>query len=206
MINKSDNWRQETLGVSYVQDFDKSLVTVIGSDIGYHVVAVQDIKPGEIIEETPVLVIDTTIEDLNDESKHNDVILKTYGIKYPSTSELFETEGHPVILGLGNFLLYNKKESSNSEYTFNPIFNVFTIRATKKINKGDEITLPLNLTNSLSGDTEMGCGCKNKRKQKQAKKLKESKIKDDDKQVRPKFQSMVTGKPLESINITEKSE
>ena len=212
MTNKSEQWRQDTLGVSkhdfdnvsYIQNFNISLGTVSGSEIGYSVVASQDIMSGEVIEETPVLIIDTTIEELNDESSHNDVILKHYGIKYPSTSELFEKEGHPVILGLGNFLLYNKAETSNSEYTFNPTFNVFTIRAKTKIRKGDEITLPLSLTNSISGDTEMGCGCKNKRKKEQAKQIQKTEIKTDNTKVSPKFQSMVTGSPLESINIVEK--
>ena len=102
MTNKSEQWRQDTLGVSkhdfdnvsYIQNFNISLGTVSGSEIGYSVVASQDIMSGEVIEETPVLIIDTTIEELNDESSHNDVILKHYGIKYPSTSELFEKEGH----------------------------------------------------------------------------------------------------------------
>jgi hypothetical protein len=214
MTIKSEKWRRETLGVSidnlgsvsYIQNFNSNLGKLQGSEIGYSVVAVRDIMPGEIIEETPVLIIDTTIEELNNDAKHTDIILKTYGIKYPSTSDVFENEGHPVILGLGNFLLYNKAEISNSEYVFNPTFNVFTIRAKIKINKGDTIVLPISLTNSNFGDTEMGCGCKNKRKKQQAKKEQQTKSKSTDTTVRPKFQSMVTGKQLDSIDITEKNE
>ena len=168
MSTKSDEWRLASLGLSndqeeqpFVHSFPEPLGYVSGNGGSYSVIAKEQIHSGQIIEEVPALTLDTTEEDITNK-KVVDEILEYFTIKYPFSDKSFDVEGHPLILPLGNFILYKENEKYNAVYEFSRTFNTFLIRAVKTINKNEEIVLrPMNSNyrQVKSGDTKMGCGC-----------------------------------------------
>jgi hypothetical protein len=213
MKKKSKEWINASLGITkntvrpYIKNFTESAAKIVGSSRGYSVHATMDLNPGDVIEEVPVLTLHTTLQDIVDAGEDADPVLASYFVPHTSYNQEFAKEGIPLIMGLGNYAAYRRAESSNASYSFDPTFNIITIRATKQISAGSEIIFPstLNKKEEPSSDKKekkMGCGCGKKKAQqaKQEQPKQEQPVKTDEVKS-SKFKSMVDGKELNSIKV-----
>ena len=169
MSTKSDKWIDASLGIrdkskrKYLTTFNHPNCIIKGTEEGYKVFSLRPISAGQVIEEVPALVLHTTVEDLQNSGNQIDPILSYHTIEHPMNYEIFEKEGRPLILGLGNFSVYRKNKKPNASYTFDPNFNLITIRALYNITTGEEITLEDVSQEKMKGP-DMGCGCKKNKK------------------------------------------
>ena len=105
MKEKSKKWKDAASGSIFkidskkilVKEFDSPKSKIVGAAGTYFVKANSNIQPGEIIEEVPVLVTNSTGSEITDP------ILKYYGSEYPVLNDEFENEGYPIMFPLGNF-------------------------------------------------------------------------------------------------------
>ena len=212
MKKKSKEWINASINkrlnrqVPFIGQFIETKSKIMGSKQGYFVVATEDLLPGDIIEEVPVLGLHTTVQDLVEAGDNADPILIDYGVFNFSQKPEFEDEGNPVCIGLGNFNIYKKSDKANAIHNYDTNFNIVTIRATQEIKKGSEILLFRNTKNEDSKNAQpkkeksMGCGCGKKKQQKKEQQKKE----EPDNQPKVKsstFKSMVDGKELKSIKV-----
>lgn len=93
--------------------------------------ALRDFKPGEVIENCPVLTFNPK------ERKHLEKTLLNYYI-YPWRS----TRGASLVLGYGS--IYNHSFSPNADWKQNFKTQSMVFRAIKHIRKGEEITVNYN--------------------------------------------------------------
>ena len=200
----------------------------------YSVFSDREYNSGDIIEEMPVLIIDTTSEDVAYKYELNDPILLSKSISYPNVDSSFELLGHPLILPVGNFFVYRQVTHGNAEVEFSSKFNIITIRANKKIEKNQEIfiaskegfyghtNIPVDLESgtNLVVDSpktqserkgDMGCGCGKKNKKvtpildgTEKVKKEVKKEKPSTTKEEPKFKSMVDGSTLRTIKAKKK--
>jgi hypothetical protein len=179
----------------HLEVFPKAEVTIKWNGKRYGVFSDKDIKSGDVIEQVPALVLQTTFEHLlNEETR--DLALASRTIKYPDVHEIFSELGHPMILPTGNFIVYNRASSPNSEFEYNRSFTSVVIRALQDIKEGEEISLRDDLDVLKLAKTKKSAGCSKCGKRKQ---------KNNGKKENLKFKSMVTGNNLESIEIKENS-
>ena len=227
---KNKEWISASLGIKpgIPRTHTKSLITntrIVGSEKGYHVSSLVNAVPGDILDECLTLVTHTGINEVSDP------ILTFHGVKHTDSSNpIFEKSGVPLMVGLGNFNVYTKSTDPNVTYSFDPNFNLITIKAIKEIKIGDTLTF----LSESSGDSSMkdenvkpkkkggcGCGAKAKKKKQEAENVK------SDKEVLPErrvptemlaknvdplknltdgsneFKSMVDGKTLKSISVND---
>lgn len=167
---------------AYYSKFSSSETTIRCDKTGCGIYADVVYEAGDIIEEAPVLIIRTTVEDIVTKNQLKDPVLLSKVLVYPTVHEVFNELGHPLILPTGNFFAYKQSLKSNAEVEFDRKFNIITIRAKKQITKSEEIILGLrenkygftdinineelqfNTTPETKGEKDMGCNCgKNKR-------------------------------------------
>ena len=146
----------------YYNNFVVRGCTLIGRDDGYVVVATQQYKSGQIIEECITKPISSTLESFytNDDSKDNKLLDGLVTTHNPVTGK---TAMHMVG---GNFIHYGFYPINNATYQHDHRFAVVTIRAIKDINIGEEITFyPIlpeeNETPMPQKTKKSGCGCGN---------------------------------------------
>lgn len=208
MKEKSEKWKAAAAGSNYKIDSKKILVRefntpkskIVGAAGSYFVKAKHDIKPGDIIEEVPVLVSGSTSSEISDP------VLNYYGSEYPVLTDEFEEEGYPLMFPLGNFPLYKRKKEYNCVYNFNEFFNTLTIRAAVELKEGDVLVLPesekreISEDSTVSKDKSGGCGCGKKEK---PEKLRAKKKREEEKRKKEniEFKSMVNPETLKSIEI-----
>jgi len=96
---------------------------------GLGVFAIEEIQIGELIEECPVLFLPTKKGELN-------YTLIDYTYQWPKS---FEWVNHVIALGYGS--LYNHSEKPNADWESDTDKQTFRFVATRKISKGDEITI-----------------------------------------------------------------
>tara|TARA_R100001015_G_C4633836_1_gene199327 strand:- start:2402 stop:3172 length:771 start_codon:yes stop_codon:yes gene_type:complete len=183
-------WIDYSLGKDLISTGDKSYyskfslpdTTIKCDKTGCGVYADRSYGSGDIIEESPVLVVRTTVEDLVDKTKLNDPVLLSKCLVYPTAHEVFHELGHPLILPTGNFFAYKQSLESNADVEYNRKYNIVTIRAKREISESEEIVLgsrenkygftnidinknlESNTTPETKGEKDMGCNCgKNKR-------------------------------------------
>lgn len=223
---KTKEWIDASLGiVDSSRPYTENLIVnskCAGNSSGYTVVATKDFVPGDIIEECLVLATHTGSYECKDP------VILHHSIRHPDVqNEAFVETGLPIIIGLGNFSVYRKDSKSNAAFTFDPAFNLITIKATKKITEGEEIIFFQHATpdktekktpESAPKKKKGGCGCgKNKKK----KETEESETKDIPENLKRKraltaaiaknveqseefearFKSMVDGNNLKSIKV-----
>ena len=147
-------------GNFYYNNFVVRGCKVIGRDDGYVVVATQQYKSGQIIEECITKPISSTLESFytNDDSKDNKLLDGLVTTHNPVTGK---TAMHMVG---GNFIHYGFYPINNATYQHDHRFAVVTIRAIKDINIGEEITFyPIlpeeNETPMPQKTKKSGCGC-----------------------------------------------
>lgn len=212
MKKKSKEWIDASINkilngqVPFIGQFQLAKSKITGSKEGYFVVATQDLLPGDIIEEVPVLGLHITVQDLVEAGDNADPILVNYGVFNFSQKPEFENEGNPVCIGLGNFNIYKRSDKGNAIHNYDTNFNIITIRAIQEIKEGSEILLFDISKKEQSSNTQpkkeksMGCGCgKKKQQQKQEHKKEESTNQPERKS--STFKSMVDGKELKSIKV-----
>ena len=98
-------------------------------DFGRGVFANQDIKKGEIIEKSPIIVVSK-----NDTSNLNERILVTYFFYFGKKKEKLA-----VALGFGS--IYNHLYKPNASYKIDPKEKTIEFTALKNIEKDSEITI-----------------------------------------------------------------
>jgi len=166
----------------YYSKFALSKTTIKCDETGCGIYSDATYEAGDIIEEAPVLIIRTTVEDIVHKNHLKDPVLLSKVLVYPTVHEVFNELGHPLILPTGNFFAYKQSLKSNAEVEFDRKFNIITIRAKKQIIESEEIILGLrenkygftdiniteelqfNTTPETKGESDMGCNCgKNKR-------------------------------------------
>lgn len=209
MKAKTDRWILDSIGIlttrskrNFLQEFKEPLSVVSGDGNSYHVKAKCDIKSGEVIEEIPCLILQSSKEELEDP------ILKYVTFDHNQNKPSFDKEGTPRIIGLGNFVLYRKKSDNNAYYIFDHVLNIVVVRALRDIKSGEEIFLASDViteeefnqqeqSNNEKGK-KMGCGCgKNKNKNKP----KKEEVKTEEVVEKAEFKSMVDGKELKTIKV-----
>jgi len=110
-------------------------------------------------------------------------------------------------LGLvsGNYVCYNRSDDYNAVYLYDDAFSILTIRATKSINRGDEIILPTKKKTI----EKKGCNCGKSNLRSEFKPstqgppkiLKEKDVFAPNEKTNSQFKSMVDGKDLKTIQV-----
>lgn len=98
---------------------------------GYGVFASEKISAGDLIEEAPFIVLETT------HKKNTDSKLKAYSYSYYHFSN--EKDAN-MLIPFGNFLCYNHSIQPNAYYTQDDQFKLLRMYAYKDIEKDEEIT------------------------------------------------------------------
>ena len=181
MKSKSKKWIEKSIGFGnnnedkriFSSSFVEPLSRISGDESGYHVVAKNNISIGQTIEEIPALILHSSTIDM--ESSDFDPILREYSVSMNFPEKTFIEEGFPLVLGLGNFLLYGKSATPNAEYIFDRTFNTFIIRAIKSIQPGEKINFVSSTTEKVDQPIASdpapkqkkkgGCGKKNKKQE-----------------------------------------
>lgn len=96
---------------------------------GLGVFATDDIEVGELIEECPILFLPNKRGEVN-------IVLTDYTYQWP---KVLDWENFVVALGYGS--LYNHSDIPNADWDSDVEKQTFKFTATKKIKKGDEITI-----------------------------------------------------------------
>jgi hypothetical protein len=226
MKKKSIEWILKSIGFNKntehklsFMDIPEPKVKIKSTKNGYVLLAKEDINRGDIIEICPSLSLHTSYEDLTKTPNSMDDVLFNYGVIDNRNIDEFEKEGHPIIIGLGNFCLYSNDSIGNAVYMHDPNFNVFIIRAHTHIEKDSPVILATTSSNESNNeskdsqsidssgdnnkkDKKMGCGCGKKKAQqpKQEEPKQEEPVKTDEVKS-SKFKSMVDGKDLTSIKV-----
>jgi SET domain-containing protein len=99
---------------------------------GRGVFANRNFKPGAVIETAPVIILDKT---------ERDFLQYTHLFSYYF---VISDASNPVAFGLGYTSLYNHAFSANAVYSISLKAATITIKASKHILAGDEITLNYN--------------------------------------------------------------
>ena len=96
------------------------------------VIAKINFKPGELIEEAPVIAMDNREMDLL-----RNCSLRSYYF-------LVNNSKTCVVMGLGYSSLYNHAGNANAVYNINLLYSTISIGACKTISAGEEITINYN--------------------------------------------------------------
>tara|TARA_Y100001972_G_scaffold104722_1_gene131814 strand:+ start:407 stop:1150 length:744 start_codon:yes stop_codon:yes gene_type:complete len=220
---------------AYYSKFSSSETTIRCDKTGCGIYADVVYEAGDIIEEAPVLIIRTTVEDIVHKNQLKDPVLLSKVLVYPTVHEVFNELGHPLILPTGNFFAYKQSLKSNAEVEFDRKFNIITIRAKKQITKSEEIILGLrenkygftdinineelqfNTTQENKGKEDMGCNCGKKKRNvtrlldgteniKKETNVTRTKVPKEKLQENVKFKSMVDGSTLKTIVAKKRSD
>jgi len=101
---------------------------------GYGVFASKDIDVGEIIEECPAVLLDTTFQ------KNQDWVLQRYGMTWDCNCEVCRVNGKTIAIFGGNGLFYNHSEKPNAYIVQDYHLKLYRFYALSPIKKDDEIT------------------------------------------------------------------
>jgi hypothetical protein len=101
---------------------------------GYGVFASEKINAGDIIEEAPFLVLEST------NKINKDVKLSLYAFSYIFHDEDFKKKIFNLLIPFGNFLVYNHSIKPNAYYIQDDNFKILRMFAYKDIEKDEEIT------------------------------------------------------------------
>ena len=120
---------------AYKDTFAPSKGIVKKSNIsGYGVFAIEDIKAGDMIEECPAVLLDSTF------SQNKDWVLNRYAFTWHANGEIDRVNGSTMALVLGNGMLYNHDDLPNAYFVQDAYLKVFRLYAISNIKTGDEIT------------------------------------------------------------------
>jgi hypothetical protein len=110
--------------------------TYVGkSDVsGYGVFANEDIQVGELIEEIPAILLDTTFVN------NKDWVLNRYAMTWECNCSVCRTNGKTMALMMGNGSMYNHSEKPNAYIIQDSHMKMFKIYALTPITKNTEIT------------------------------------------------------------------
>jgi hypothetical protein len=100
---------------------------------GLGVFASEDIPAGEIIEQCPVVLLDTTFQ------QNKDWVLNRYAFTWGCGCQICQKHGHTMALVLGNGMIYNHSEEPNSYWTQDTALKYFTLHSIVDIKKDEEI-------------------------------------------------------------------
>jgi SET domain-containing protein len=101
---------------------------------GLGVFASEDIKSGDIIEECPVVLLDSTFKG------NKDWVLNRYAFAWGCGCSICEKYGNTMALVLGNGMVYNHSEQPNGYWTQDTALKYYTLHALTDIKQGEEIT------------------------------------------------------------------
>jgi hypothetical protein len=101
---------------------------------GLGVFASEDIKSGDLIEECPVVLLDTTFQE------NKDWVLNRYAFTWGCGCQICQKFGHTMALVLGNGMIYNHSEKPNSYWNQDTALKYYSLHALTDINKDEEIT------------------------------------------------------------------
>lgn len=101
---------------------------------GYGVFAIEDIKAGDLIEECPVVILDTTF------TQNTDWVLNRYCFTWVANNEIDHKNGHSMAMVLGNGMVYNHGDIPNSYFIQDSYLKVYRLYALSDIKIGEEIT------------------------------------------------------------------
>jgi len=101
---------------------------------GYGAFASKDIDVGELIEECPALLLDTTFQ------KNKDWVLQRYGMTWDCNCEICRINGKTIALFGGNGLFYNHSEKPNAYLVQDYHLKLYRFYALSSIKKDEEIT------------------------------------------------------------------
>lgn len=105
------------------------------SNIHEHgVFAATDFSPGDLIEESKMILLDTT------EKHSKDWMLNRYAIALPCDCDVCKVNGKTLFVATGNIMLYNHSDTPNAFYYIERPFRRIKVIALTNIKKGDEIT------------------------------------------------------------------
>jgi len=112
----------------------KALQVEVGSSRieGMGVIAKINFKPGDLIEEAPVIEMDNREMELL-----RNCSLRSYYFVVNNSKTC-------VVMGLGYSSLYNHAGNANAVYSINLLYSTISIRACKTISAGEEITINYN--------------------------------------------------------------
>ncbi len=99
---------------------------------GRGVFADKNIKPGTVLEISPVIVISSKDRKKIEQSRFHDYIFE-WGARHRMAA-----------LGLGYISLYNHDYASNCDYEMDFDANTITIKSVKNIKKGEELCINYN--------------------------------------------------------------
>lgn len=120
---------------AYKDTFAPSKGIVKKSNIsGYGVFAIEDIKAGDMIEECPAILLDTTF------SQNKDWVLSRYAFAWSANTEITRVNGSTMTLVLGNGMMYNHDDLPNAYFVQDSCLKIFRLYAISDIKMGDEIT------------------------------------------------------------------
>jgi hypothetical protein len=101
---------------------------------GYGVFANEDIAAGELIEEFPVLILDTTWPN------NKDNVIQRYAMTWDCNCSICQKNGKSIAIMLGNGSIYNHSEKPNAYIQQDNHFKMYRFFALSDIKKGAEIT------------------------------------------------------------------
>lgn len=101
---------------------------------GYGVFASEDIAAGELIEEFPVIILDTTWPN------NKDNVIQRYAMTWDCNCSICQKNGKSIAIMLGNGSIYNHSEKPNAYIQQDNHFKIYRFFALSDIKKGSEIT------------------------------------------------------------------
>lgn len=100
---------------------------------GLGVFASEDIKSGDVIEECPVVLLDSTFKS------NKDWVLNRYAFSWGCGCKICQENGSTMALVLGNGMVYNHSEEPNAYWNQDTALKYFTLHALTDIKKDEEI-------------------------------------------------------------------
>lgn len=108
---------------------------VARSKISEHgVFAAKDFSPGDLIEESKMIFLDTT------ENTSKDWMLNRYAMTLPCDCNICKANGKTLFIANGNIMLYNHSDTPNAFYYIEKPFRRIKVIALTNIKKDEEIT------------------------------------------------------------------
>jgi hypothetical protein len=101
---------------------------------GYGVFANEDISAGDVIEEFPVLLLDTTWSNNKDQALHR------YAMTWDCNCNICQKNGKSMAVMFGNGSIYNHSEKPNAYIVQDNAFKLYRFYALTDIKKDTEIT------------------------------------------------------------------
>lgn len=167
---------------------------------GYGVFAGEDIKSGDLIEEIPVVILDSTFKE------NKDWVLQRYAFTWSCSCDICSKNGQSMCIPMGNGVCYNHADIPNAYYVQDTVMKLLRFYAFRDIKKDEEITWYYGdgyaqklRDEKMNKPTGCGCGAKKIETQPETK----EEVKQESKADELLFRSMIVPEVILNDKIQE---